>query len=158
MEIKQDDKKMTKKTGNLKVKDKNSELAPFFEYAKLKRANFEMIALKTKFSNEQLLLYFDVSAEEMDTFCYKTYKKSFDAVMNYMRALRLGRYSLLNDERIKVDGVVAKEFFKGEGIIEEQKQGAVVENVFIIGSVRPTEVLNPKKGKEKEKDDKDEGK
>lgn len=146
-------KDIKKKVGNLKVADKNSELNAFFEYSKLTRANFEMMALKAKFSNDELLLYFDVSTNEMNEFCLKHFKKSFDTTMNYMRMLRKGRYSLLNDERIKSDGIVAKEFFKGEGIIEEAKRDNVFENIFIVGSVLPTDVLSPKVKPKKAKED-----
>ncbi len=144
---------MKLKQGNLSVAEKNSELSKFFEYSKLTRANFETMALRTKFTNEQLLLYFDTTLEEMNEFCMKHFNKSFDNTMDYMRMLRLGRYSLLNDKKVEIDGNIARDFFKGEGIIEEQRKDTSVERIFIVGNIQPTEILNPKQPKNK-KDEK----
>ena len=145
---------MKLKTGNLSVAEKNSKLSKFFEYSKLTRANFETMALRTKFTNEQLLLYFDTTLENMNEFCMKHFNKSYDNTMDYMRMLRLGRYSLLNDEKVEVDGNIARDFFKGEGIIEEQRKDTSVERIFIVGSIQPTEILNPKHKPKSKKDEK----
>jgi hypothetical protein len=145
--------KPKKKQGNLSVAEKNKELSKFYEFSKLTRANFEMMALKTKMSNEDLLIFFDVSLDEMNEFCMKHFKKSYDNTMNRKRILRFGRYSLLNDTKVEVDGNIARDFFKGEGIIEEQRKDTTFERIFIVGSIEPTEILNPKKPKLK-KDEK----